>query len=223
MNSRGHARNVPRAPRPDSRLPRGVMCSSTRARARVRSDPTQAPTRRPEVQRSEIANLQDSEAPIVLKRLVAPLPSFATYFACTAAMEMTKAELRAVCKKLNLYSTAYLNDKLYLHYRARARAQCAAAAVPLLWRVRCACVCVAGTVCMCASFAQCISEALLKLFRMRACVLVGPTPSLSLSRARVFRVLVVCVAAEARAHSRVSPGCARRGSGGLRTSRNTQG
>ena len=41
-------------------------------------------------------------------------------------MDMTRAELRATCKKLNLYGTAYLNDKLYLHYRVRAvaRARC---------------------------------------------------------------------------------------------------
>ena len=34
-------------------------------------------------------------------------------------MEMTKAFLKAQCKKDSLYSTPHLNDKLYLHYKVR--------------------------------------------------------------------------------------------------------
>jgi dynein assembly factor 1 len=32
-------------------------------------------------------------------------------------MEMTKAKLKELCRKDSLYSTPYLNDKLYLHYK----------------------------------------------------------------------------------------------------------
>lgn len=32
-------------------------------------------------------------------------------------MEMTPQALKAICKELQLYTTASLNDKLYLHYK----------------------------------------------------------------------------------------------------------
>lgn len=32
-------------------------------------------------------------------------------------MDLTKEELRAACKRDKLYTTPYLNDKLYLHYK----------------------------------------------------------------------------------------------------------
>lgn len=34
-----------------------------------------------------------------------------------AGTEMTKEYLRKLCREQDLYTTAYLNDKLYLHYK----------------------------------------------------------------------------------------------------------
>ena len=39
-------------------------------------------------------------------------------------MEMTAKKLKELCRKDSLYSTPYLNDKLYLHYKGFRRVEC---------------------------------------------------------------------------------------------------
>lgn len=38
-------------------------------------------------------------------------------------MEMTKPHLKKLCREQDLYSTPYLNDRLYLHYKGYKRIQ----------------------------------------------------------------------------------------------------
>ena len=44
---------------------------------------------------------------------------------------MNKATLKEICKKLNLYGTPYLNDKLYLHYKVGV--VCSSAMIECCW------------------------------------------------------------------------------------------
>lgn len=47
---------------------------------------------------------------------------------------MTKAVLRKICEDKKLYRTAYLNDKLYLHYKVRAERASTCHMHPQSWR-----------------------------------------------------------------------------------------
>jgi hypothetical protein len=50
-----------------------------------------------------------------------PKGTSASAVGLTAKMEMTRAALKEACRRDKLYTTPYLNDKLYLHYKVSSR------------------------------------------------------------------------------------------------------
>ena len=45
---------------------------------------------------------------------------FSQLFIGSIMTEMTEKTLKKICREMDLYTTPYLNDKLYLHYKGKS-------------------------------------------------------------------------------------------------------